>query len=180
MRSNDRLPRRLLHDQVSQYIKESILQGDLQPGDRIVETQIAHRLGVSQAPVREAIRQLEFSGLIEQIPYYGTYVKKVTVKEIENFYQVRGALEILAVQQAARQITSTQMQRVEQTLFLMEEAARMQDVEQYVRYDAQFHDLLIQASGNDLLCRLWEQCQIKQWLFVGTSLANRNLQFLAV
>lgn len=179
MQSNHRLSRRLLHDQVSQYIKESILHGVLQPGDRIVETQIAHQLGVSQAPVREAIRQLEFSGLIEQIPYCGTYVKKVTVEEIENFYQVRGALEILAVRQAAHFITPSQLEQVEQALFLMEEAARRQDVEQYVRYDAQFHDLIIEASGNDLLCRLWEQCHIKQWLFIGTSLANRNLQFLA-
>ena len=179
MQSNNKLSKRLLRDQVSQYIKEAILQGELQPGDRIVETQIAHRLGVSQAPVREAIRQLEFSGLIEQIPYCGTYVKKVTLEEIENFYQVRGALEILAVRQAVRHITPSQMEQVEQALFLMEEAAMRQDVERYVRYDAQFHDLIIEASSNDLLCRLWEQCHIKQWLFVGTSLANRNLPFLA-
>ena len=179
MQSNNKLSKRLLRDQVSQYIKEAILQGELQPGDRIVETQIAHRLGVSQAPVREAIRQLEFSGLIEQIPYCGTYVKKVTLEEIENFYQVRGALEILAVRQAVRHITPSQMEQVEQALFLMEEAAMRQDVERYVRYDAQFHDLIIEASSNDLLCRLWEQCHIKQWLFVGTSLANRSLPFLA-
>ena len=121
MQSNNKLSKRLLRDQVSQYIKEAILQWELQPGDRIVETQIAHQLGVSQAPVREAIRQLEFSGLIEQIPYCGTYVKKVTLEEIENFYQVRGALEILAVRQAVRHITPSQMEQVEQAIQALQE-----------------------------------------------------------
>ena len=59
---------------MSQYIKETILTGELKPGDRIVESRLAQELGVSQAPVREALRELEFSGLVEQKPFSGTYV----------------------------------------------------------------------------------------------------------
>ena len=83
MGQGKKLQRRLLlHEEVSQYIKETILTGELKPGDRIVESRLAQELGVSQAPVREALRELEFRGLVEQKPFSGTYVKQVTVKEI--------------------------------------------------------------------------------------------------
>ena len=105
MEQGKKLQRRLLlHEEVSQYIKETILTGELKPGDRIVESRLAQELGVSQAPVREALRELEFSGLVEQKPFSGTYVKQVTVKEIRQFYEVRAALERLGAECAAQRM----------------------------------------------------------------------------
>ena len=142
---------------MSQYIKETILTGELKPGDRIVESRLAQELGVSQAPVREALRELEFSGLVEQKPFSGTYVKQVTVKEIRQFYEVRAALERLGAECAAQRMTK----------------------EQYIKCDARFHDQIVAAANNDLLSRLWEQCNIRSWLHVGTSLTGRDLPELA-
>ena len=171
--------RRLLHQEVSRYIRQAILLGELKPGDRIVETKLAQLLGVSQAPVREAIRELEFSGLVEQKPYLGTYVKQITMQDMQNFYRVRGALEKLGAQQACKNITVVQLDEIEKVMQEMERAGAQADNERYVQMDALFHDKIIAASGNDLLCKLWEQCNIKSWLFVGTALARRDIAYLA-
>ena len=175
-----RLPkRRLLHQEVSQYIRQAILRGELKPGDRIVETKMAQLLGVSQAPVREAIRELEFSGLVEQKPYFGTYVKQITMQDMENFYRVRGALEKLGAHQACENMTDEDLAGIQCAMTEMERAGAKQDNDRYVQMDALFHDHIIAASGNSLLCKLWEQCNIKSWLFVGTALTQRNLSYLA-
>lgn len=164
---------------MSQYIKETILTGELKPGDRIVESRLAQELGVSQAPVREALRELEFSGLVEQKPFSGTYVKQVTVKEIRQFYEVRAALERLGAECAAQRMNKEQYQELAMTMFSMEEAARDQDLSEYIKCDARFHDQIVAAANNDLLSRLWEQCNIRSWLHVGTSLTGRDLPELA-
>lgn len=171
--------RLLLHEEVSQYIKETILAGELKPGDRIVESRLAQELGVSQAPVREALRELEFSGLVEQKPFSGTYVKQVTVKEIRQFYEVRAALERLGAECAAQRMNEEQYQELAMTMFSMEEAARDHDLSEYIKCDARFHDQIVAAANNDLLSRLWEQCNIRSWLHVGTSLTGRDLPELA-
>lgn len=180
VKQGKKLPRRLLlHEEVSQYIKEAILTGELKPGDRIVETRLAQELGVSQAPVREAIRELEFSGLVEQKPFSGTYVKQITVQEMRQFYEVRGALEKLGAECAVRRMSEEQYQALAMTIFSMEEAARDHDVPEYIKCDALFHDQIVAAANNDLLSRLWEQCNIRSWLHVGTSLTRRDLPELA-
>ena len=180
MGQGKKLQRRLLlHEEVSQYIKETILTGELKPGDRIVESRLAQELGVSQAPVREALRELEFSGLVEQKPFSGTYVKQVTVKEIRQFYEVRAALERLGAECAAQRMNKEQYQELAMTMFSMEEAARDHDLSEYIKCDARFHDQIVAAANNDLLSRLWEQCNIRSWLHVGTSLTGRDLPELA-
>lgn len=140
---------------------------------------MAQLLGVSQAPVREAIRELEFSGLVEQKPYLGTYVKQITMQDMQNFYRVRGALEKLGAQQACGHITAEQLDEIEKIMQEMERAGAQADNERYVQMDALFHDKIIASSGNDLLCKLWEQCNIKSWLFVGTALTQCDIGFLA-
>ncbi|WP_455582305.1 GntR family transcriptional regulator [Dysosmobacter sp.] len=180
MPTGRKLPRRLLlHQEVSHYIKEAILTGQLKPGDRIVETRMAQELGVSQAPVREAIRELEFSGLLEQKPYLGTYVKRITVQDMRQFYEVRSALEKLGAESACRTANKEQIEKMETIILAMEDAANNYDVSEYVKLDAQFHDKIIETADNELLQKLWEQCNIQAWLFVGTSLTGGDLPYLA-
>lgn len=180
MNNKRRLPKRLLlHQEVGQYIKEAILSGELKPGERIVETRLAQDLGVSQAPVREAIRELEFSGLIEQKPYMGTFVKKIELQDIRQFYEIRSALEKVGAECACDAMSDEQCEELGHILFAMEESARDRDVSRYVKEDALFHDKIIESADNDLLCKLWEQCNIRAWLFVGTNLAGHDLPYLA-
>lgn len=180
MKQEKRLPKRLLlHEEISQYIKEAILTGELKPGDRIVETRLAQELGVSQAPVREAIRELEFSGLVMQKPYSGTYVKQITVKDMQQYYEVRGALESLGAQRAMEKLTEEQYEMLAETIDAMEEAAHEDRTSDYIKCDARFHDQIIEIADNELLSRLWEMCSIRSWLYVGTTLTGRNLPELA-
>lgn len=180
MRQEKKLPKRLLlHEEISQYIKEAISTGELKPGDRIVETRLAQELGVSQAPVREAIRELEFSGLVVQKPYSGTYVKQITVDDMRQYYEVRSALERLGAQKAMEKLTREQYEELSMTISAMEEAARENNVSEYIKCDARFHDQIIEIAANGLLSKLWEMCNIRSWLYVGTALTGRNLTELA-
>ena len=90
--------RPLYRDEIRNAIKKSIMLGELKPGDRIIETRWARELGVSQSPVREAIRELEMIGLVENIPYQGCFVRKVTKKDMKDSYKVRLYLEMLGIQ----------------------------------------------------------------------------------
>ena len=83
------IKKKKLKDEVRISIQNAIINGELKPGDRIVETRLATDMGVSQAPVREALKELEHVGLIENRPYQGTYVKQLTTKELRDAYDAR-------------------------------------------------------------------------------------------
>ena len=92
--------RPLYREEIKEALMEAIVSGELAPGERIVETRWAKELGVSQSPIREAIRELEMIGLVENIPYKGCIVRKLTRKDIEDTYKVRIALETMAICEA--------------------------------------------------------------------------------
>jgi DNA-binding GntR family transcriptional regulator len=87
------LTRTVLREQIRELLLERILKGELQPGDRIVELQIAQELGTSQAPVREALRELQSLGFVEHEPYRGTRVRRIIEEELAEIYPVRAALK---------------------------------------------------------------------------------------
>ena len=106
---NEYLP---LRDVVFNTLRQAILKGELKPGERLMEIQLANRLGVSRTPVREAIRKLELEGLVLMIPRKGAVVAEITIKDLEDVLEVRGVLEILAVQNACQNITEIQLQEL--------------------------------------------------------------------
>ena len=169
----------LYREEIKEALRNAIFSGKLKPGDRIVETRWAKELGVSQSPVREAIRELEIVGLVENIPYRGSFVRKVTEKDLKDSYLVRMALEQLGAEQACNKITEKQLDKIKECLDKMEEAAAVKDFNTYIQYDVQFHDRIMQASDNDLLKRLWQQCNIREWTHFGTQFSNHTLEMLA-
>jgi DNA-binding GntR family transcriptional regulator len=94
----------VLREQIRELLLERILKGELQPGDRIVELQIAQEFGTSQAPVREALSELQSLGFVVYEPYRGTRVRRITEEELAEIYPVRAALEELAAQEAASRL----------------------------------------------------------------------------
>ena len=94
--------RTVLREQVKEVLLERILRGELQPGDRLVETRIAQELGTSQAPVREALRDLELANLVESEPFRGSRVRGVSEDDLLQVFPVRAVLEELAAKEAAR------------------------------------------------------------------------------
>jgi DNA-binding GntR family transcriptional regulator len=107
------IERRVLREDIRDQLIESILGGHLAPGDRIVETRIAQQFGVSQAPVREALRDLELFGFIVTSPFRGAIVRQISVEELVQIYPIRAVLEGLAARDAAVRITDAGLKKLE-------------------------------------------------------------------
>ena len=136
VKMNEYLP---LRDVVFHTLRQAILKGDLKPGERLMEIQLAKKLGVSRTPIREAIRKLELEGLVLMIPRKG---------------EVRGALEKLAVQLACDQITKAQIHELREAAGAFREALTSGNVTEIAEADEHFHDLINLATGNQKLIQL--------------------------
>ncbi|MDE7311376.1 MAG: GntR family transcriptional regulator [Eubacterium sp.] len=150
-----------LRDVVFQTLREAILKGDLRPGERLMELQLAAKLGVSRTPIREAIRMLEQEGLAVTIPRKGAEVARMTEKNMEDVLQIREALDDLAVQVACDKITEGQLELLMAAMKNFEHAVQAGDLSKIVAYDVEFHDIIYESTDNPklviLLSNLREQ-----------------------
>lgn len=172
--------RSLFRDEICERMEEAIFMGELKAGDRIVETRWARELGVSQSPVREAIRLLESKGLVETIPFQGTYVRAASKRDIADLSRVRKCLEGMAVQEALDYLTDEYLAKIMDAYEKMLAAAKEHNMVGYINYDTLFHRLIVELSPNEFLHRAWEQCNIKEWTFWGTQeFMQENMEELA-
>lgn len=150
-----------LRDVVFQTLREAILKGDLRPGERLMELQLAAKLGVSRTPIREAIRMLEQEGLAVTIPRKGAEVARMTEKNMEDVLQIREALDDLAVQVACDKITQEQLENLMAAMKNFKNAVHAGDLKKIVAFDVEFHDIIYEATDNPklviLLSNLREQ-----------------------
>ena len=109
---NEYLP---LRDVVFNTLRQAILRGELKPGERLMEIQLANKLGVSRTPIREAIRKLELEGLVLMIPRKGAEVADITEKSLRDVLEVREALEELAVRLACDKIKEEEIERIKKS-----------------------------------------------------------------
>jgi DNA-binding GntR family transcriptional regulator len=130
-----RTSRRVFREDVKEYLLDAILHGQLQPGDRIVETRVAQELGVSQGPVREALRDLEMFGFVVSEPFRGTRVRKTTSAELIEIYPIRAALEGVGAREAARRIDQAVLDTLTDYLNAMRAAAEADDRKAHVTAD---------------------------------------------
>jgi DNA-binding GntR family transcriptional regulator len=171
------LQRDSMAERVKQNLLHRIMSGELPPGHRLVELQIAHELNTSQGPVREALCELESLELIVTEPYKGSRVREVTPQDIREAYMVRAALEDLAGQLAAPHFKgSTALLKKTATAILG--AARQQDSAAYARHDIQFHRLIVEGASNRILLRTWNslafEVRLQLWL------SKRNVDLTTV
>lgn len=140
-----------LRDVVFNTLREAILKGELKPGERLMELQLAERMGVSRTPIREAIRMLEQEGLAVTIPRKGAEVARMTEKDMEDVLEIRAALDELAVQLACDEITEEQVKNLKVAMRGFEESIRTGDVKRIAEADVAFHDAIYKATGNPKL-----------------------------
>lgn len=140
-----------LRDVVFRTLREAILKGELKPGERLMELQLASKLGVSRTPIREAIRMLEQEGLAVTLPRKGAEVAKMTEKDMEDVLQIRESLDELAVQVACDKITRQQLADLELVMENFEHAVQVGDLSKIVEYDVAFHDMIYEATDNSKL-----------------------------
>jgi len=149
------MEREILSERVKDRILTWIREGEMAPGSRIVETRVARELGVSQAPVREALRDLATLGFVETQPYRGSWVRKPSEEELVEAIEVRAELGALAGRLAATRRTEQCMADLDQLMDEMSEAADRGDAHDHAFKNTQFHARIVQAAHNQTLSRLW-------------------------
>lgn len=150
-----------LHEQTYQVLRASILAGELAPGERLVETQLAEQLQVSRTPLREAMRQLQREELVTADPGGGLRVTAISREDTVQLYDCRIALESLAVVEACTGASASQLKKLEQCVKQAETLAKRQvsegDSGKLLELDYQFHHIIAEISGNKWLLSLLEQ-----------------------
>ncbi len=172
------IEREVLSARVKDRILRWILEGELAPGSRIVETRVARQLGTSQAPVREALRDLATLGFVEIRPYQGSRVRRPTAAELREAIAVRGELEAMAGRLAAPRMTAATLQELEGLHEKMAEAAERGDAHEQALHNARFHGLIVAAAGNRALERLWGMLEPFGRTYVTASMPGVDLRWL--
>lgn len=145
-----------LREMVFDVLMEAIISGQLPPGERLMEVQLAEEMGVSRTPVREAIRRLELEGFVVMIPRKGAYVAGLSVKDIVNIFEIRTSLEQLAVSLAAERMTEDELETLERMIVEMTDTSKDADAETWTELDKRFHHLLYEYSRNERLVQMME------------------------
>ena len=145
---------------IAEAVRRAILSGEYQPGERIVQEDLAERYGGSRIPVREALRQLESEGLVRLVANTGAWVQSLTMAQCSEVYQTRERLEPLLLRHSAEYLTDEVIHTLDTLAQQMENTT---DIEQFLELDRQFHFAAYRAEGTyvlrDLVTRLWNTTQ---------------------
>ncbi len=152
-----------LQEQLYQRIREALLAGRFQPGERMKIRDLAAAWGTSPMPVRAALQRLVAEGALEGEQQRSVRVPAMTRERFQQIFQVRLSLEGLAVEQAAPRLGAAEIERLHGCIERMEQALEQRDVQGYLKDNSQFHMTLYRACGNPILLRMIESL----WLQVG-------------
>ena len=151
LKLDDYLP---LREVVFNALRQAIIEGEFQPGERLMEVSLANKLGVSRTPVREAIRMLELEGLVVMVPRKGAEVAKITVKDLKDALEVRMAMEALSVRLACERIDDKGKEELKAACIKFKEAINSKLVPAIVEGDEAFHNVIYKASKNNKLINI--------------------------
>ena len=142
---------RTLREQILSTIRGAIVNGQIRPGTRIMEPELAERFGISRTPIREAIRQLESEGLISVIPRKGAIVASISPQDISNFFDLKMILEGHAARLAAKNLTENDLMKMERVNRQIEAASTKKNLSRVLDLHNEFHEIFLRACGNDKL-----------------------------
>ncbi len=145
---------RPVREMVMLTMRQAILTGRLMPGDRLMEIQLAGQMGVSRTPIREAIKNLAAEGLVNMIPNRGAYVSDISEKGVMDVLEVRRTLEGLAVSRAVRRIDGEGLKKLNEARLRCKEVFGAGDIHEMVQADIDFHDVILDSTGNDRLVEI--------------------------
>lgn len=169
-----------LFETVAERLREAIIAGELRPGDKLVETELADRFGVSRGPIREALRELSREGLAVDLPRRGTIVSAATLGDLIEVYDVREALERLAVTLAINNAKAADYARLRERFKLMERAWHSKTAVHADRMNAdmEFHREIFKIAGNSRAMAMFEQLAAQTALLLRNAMEmNPTLRF---
>lgn len=179
-RRSDPVARNVLSAEVKDRILQWILEGELAPGSRIVETRVARELGTSQAPVREALRDLATLGVVQMEAYRGARVRRPTKVELIEAMEVRAELEAMAARLAAKRMTEDCLVKLRAAMAEMQKWADSGDVHEHAISNTEFHAAVMRASGNRTLERTWSMLEPFARTYVTANLPGIDLHWLGL
>lgn len=150
----------------SDWLREAIMNGDLEPGERLIEQKLASRLGIGQPTLREALKDLELEGFVRKTPKRGTYVTKLTKDDFRKSLEVRMTLEATAIERAAVRLSQGQLAALESCITGMQDAADAFVLADFHAHDVRFHEILWEAADNDFLKTALERSAFGLFAFV--------------
>jgi DNA-binding GntR family transcriptional regulator len=150
---------------VAGRLRQAIYTGELKPAERIVELRVAKQLATGQSTVREALKELEFLGLVARFPNRGSFVVKLSEEEVRQIYEVRSALESLAVELAVQRRSPRAIEDLTSRLRQMKQAAHAKDMDRFIDADFEFHRCLWRAAGNPYLEEALVRTSVRQFAF---------------
>ena len=162
------IQRVVLSDQVKEELLDDIMSGRFKPGDRLVESQIAKRMGISQSPVREALRDMVAMRFVEVEPHKGARVRRLDEREVMEIYPVRASLEELAGTLAVGR-AQEHLDELERCMERMTKAFEAKDPRTMAKWDVKFHRIIMEASDNQILIETWNSLMIEARTFVTLS-----------
>ena len=136
-----------LRDVVFKTLRQAILKGELEPGERLMEIQLAERLGVSRTPIREAIRKLELEGLVLMIPRKGAEVAKISESNLRDVLEVRRSLEELAIDLACQRMTPEELEALKAAQEKFAQAIKVGDAMQIAQNDELYHEIIYNSNN---------------------------------
>ncbi|WP_394186136.1 GntR family transcriptional regulator [Metabacillus halosaccharovorans] len=145
-----------LSDQVCDLLKESIIKGELKPGDRILELEVAKTYNVSQAPVREALSRLRKEGFVIHHRHKGSFVSNLSNKNIEEIYSFREVMEPLAIARAIEKIEDEDLKELDDLYQNMLKAGLNNDLDQVREFDGAFHNYIYKLANHEFMYKVWE------------------------
>ncbi len=143
-----------LRDVVFKTLRQAILKGELEPGERLMEIQLAERLGVSRTPIREAIRKLELEGLVLMIPRKGAEVAQISESNLRDVLEVRRSLEELAIDLACQRMTPEEFDELKAAQAQFEKAVEAGEPMQIAQSDELYHDIIYNSTKNAKLVQV--------------------------
>ncbi|HET7657763.1 MAG TPA: GntR family transcriptional regulator [Bacillales bacterium] len=146
-----------VRERIASILREEILSGNLEPGQRLVETELCEDLGISRTPLREAIRMLEVEGMVESIPNRGSRVVMITIEDIQDIYEIRKCLEGMAAKKSAPRMTAATLEKLKRIQKKLLEVMNKEDWNQADLLNREFHSTLYNAGTNRRLISLVEQ-----------------------
>ena len=161
-----------LTNAIERQIERLIIEGELAPGERLNEIQLASRFGTSRGPLREATRSLEAKGFVEVVRNRGVFVRQLSIEEALEVYDVRAALFGLAGRLLAQKMTDEILARLNGFLDAMETASSNGDFESYYPLNLEFHQTIVESSGNRTLLAEYQRFVKKMHLFRARSLVQ--------
>ena len=168
-----------LPESVAEQMREAILAGRLKPGERLIEQKLAALFGIGQPTVREALKVLEYQGFVRKLPNRATYITELSPSDMEKMFEVRMALETLAIEKATRKLTPAALAELRRHLTTMDKAARTINLSAFHQSDVAFHRVIWDLTGNEHLGAALDRIAFALFAFVLLKLRGTKESYTA-